>query len=159
MVEEVHHHTAPPKLFEHGECLFDSSAEGRLVDPCPEAHIFGIGVLTNGRQIETAARPCYVGVRPWLGAWFGLLIPRRDGVFGRGERVRRDTVAGAEIDVSLRHSERKNWLTGLAVVNVAVPPGKSDLARLDPRCVRQSRRFIQTVNRFRFEQCAWTVGE
>ena len=157
MVEEVHHHPAPSKLFERGECLFDPPAECPLVDPCPEPHFFRISVLPDSRQVETASWPGDVSVRPWLGAWFGLLIPRRDCGFGRGQRVREDAVASAKVDVFSGHVERKDRLTRLAVVNVAVPPRESNLARLDPGCVCQGGRIIQTVQRFRFEQRAWPV--
>ncbi len=108
---------------------------------------------------KSGARPGDVGVRPRLDARFRLLIPRRDRGFGRGQRVGGDAVARAEIDVFLGHLEREDGLAGLAVVNVAVPPRESDLARLDPRHVFDHGRLVQTVDRFRFQQRAGTVSD
>jgi len=90
MVEEVHHHIPlHPKLFERGE-MASSTLPRRAAwwNPCPEAHIFGIGVLTNGRQIsKTAARAVLTSVSgPWARCLVWIVDTHGVTVFfGRGE--------------------------------------------------------------------------
>src|ERR1035441_852401 len=53
MVEEVHHHAAPAKLFERGERFFHAPAECGLMDPRPQPHLLGIRVAPNACEVKS----------------------------------------------------------------------------------------------------------
>src|ERR1017187_6244815 len=68
-------------------------------------------------------------------------------------------MARAEVDVFAGHFEGEDGLAWLAVVNVSVPPGESDLARLDSGVDFDDLGIVQTKDCFRFKQRAWTVAD
>src|ERR1035441_4796666 len=77
-------------------------------------------------------------------------------------RPRRSCLVGtarAEVDVFAGHFEGEDGLAWLAVVNVSVPSGESDLAWLDPREVFDRGGIVQTVDCFRFKQRTWAVSD
>src|ERR1044071_7051458 len=71
-----------------------------------------------------------------------------------------DAINGAEIDIPLLGFQAENGRAVFASLhNIAIPPGKSQLARFDPGCVFNGARLVEAVDDIRFEKRTGTVRD